>query len=103
MTKRKRSREYTWYLYTKDAMTNEIFSREIPAENANSSVECKDGKTRQMWVCEYKHVDLFLKNKLAFKLKFQVFLKEGGSLPEPWKGWPKKKPTKMKKARELIA
>jgi len=92
MTERKRNRSYVWYLYTTDANTNEVFSREIPAENASRDIECADGKERPMWMCKYKHIDLFLKNKTTFNLKFQVFVKEGGGLPRLWKGWPKKKP-----------
>jgi len=94
-------REITWYIFTNDAYTNQVISRELPSENANDSILCFDGVERKLWNCDGPFVTKMRRNKTLQNLHFEIFKKEGkyGSVKkcEFFKKKPKKMDDKSKK------
>lgn len=73
----KKKREVFWFIYTNDAYTNEVISRELPPEDTMDGVKCFDGIRRKLWRCDGQFVTRMRKNEKAQKLSFEIFKKEG--------------------------
>lgn len=74
-----------WYVEVKNAHTNEVVARELPAENAQKGVLCQDGEKRDLWMCDYKFITKILENEQELQLKFLVLYREGRYGPvKPW-------------------
>jgi len=66
-----------WYVCAVEGHTNEVIAGELSAERAHKDVLCQDGKTRDLWECEYALITKLLKNTANAQLKFTVFCRDG--------------------------
>ena len=73
----KNQREIFWFIFTNDAFTNEVISRELPPEDTVNDVKCFDGINRKLWKCDGQFVTKIRKNKISQKLDFEIFKREG--------------------------
>lgn len=85
----------TWWVFPKDAHTNEViasalsgFNREFASENKM----CADKQRRDLWrVPEYSFVSRLLKSKKSHNLDFVPFISKGQAVPAEWKFTARKK------------
>jgi len=66
-----------WFIFTDHGYTNEVISRELPAEDTLDGVECSDGVIRKLWKCDGPFVTKILKNKKPKQLDFSIFKRDG--------------------------
>jgi len=80
-----------WWVFPKDAQTNETISEALTGlysrECASESVECADGKSRDMWkVSDHTFVSRMARSKKnGMKIDFQIFRSTGSGKPAEWK------------------
>lgn len=70
-------KEFTWFIEPLTDFTNEYISRELPAENAERSVLCSDGKKHNLWRCAHRFIWGIQYNMLGPALRYNVFVRQG--------------------------
>jgi len=88
--KRKRSRKYSWYVYTEDAETNKNIAAELTKmHNVDGSIvwEFIPGKKEavQIYKLERPFISMLKKNKATFNLIFTEYVKEGNGKLQEWR------------------
>lgn len=78
MAKRKRKREYTWYVYPIGSHTNEVLASRLPTENFVEGARCADETTRELWICNYAFIRQLRQSAKDLDLCFWVYVREGG-------------------------
>ncbi len=102
------SKKTTWWIFPKDAHTNETIATALSGMNREFASEnklCADGKKRDLWrVPEYSFVSKMLKSKKDLKLDFTPFKSKGQGDPIEWKFTARKKISleKIKFGSDLI-
>lgn len=66
-----------WYIFTNDAHTNQVISRELPSENTMTGIMCADGVERNLWKCDGQFVTKIRQSKKDQHLVFEIFKKDG--------------------------
>lgn len=84
--KRRKKRQYTWYLEPLTPETNRAIAAMLPEEDAIQNAICAGKTTHDVWRCQHSTVKRFLATAPEFGLKFVIFRKEGPHGPiRPWK------------------
>lgn len=73
----KEQRDCRWYVWARDAKTNEVLGRELSADKTYEGALCADGVRRDLWECSYGFVAQLIRSKATFQLDFLVFNQEG--------------------------
>jgi hypothetical protein len=77
-------RQYLWFVEPKDADTNEIIARSLSllgqgSGRAHIFID-NTGKEIKGWEVDHSYITELQKNVSTFNLKFEVYVKEGGSV-----------------------
>lgn len=70
-------RECTWFIESRNLLTNEVLARELSDENFNRDVMCSDGIARNLWECTHRLITYLRKSRFAVPLDFYVFNRMG--------------------------
>lgn len=66
-----------WYVHTKHTPTDRVFSRNLESEDFCEDMLCADGRTRNLWRCQFPKISEFVKNREELHLQFKIFVQEG--------------------------
>ena len=69
--------EISWFIFTNDAYTNQVISRELPVESINDAIKCFDGVERQLWQCDGQFITKMRRNEKIQGFHFEIFKREG--------------------------
>jgi len=74
-----------WYVYPRDAVANQTFSRYLDPDDFCADKICSDGKKRNLWRCSSQKIGEFERCANDLNLRFQIFVREGmhGKI-RPW-------------------
>jgi hypothetical protein len=72
-----KNRLYHWLVEPLDAHTNEVFSRELPAEDALREVRDSKNVPRNLWRVSRMLLGIFRKSRKDLNLKFRIYSQEG--------------------------
>jgi hypothetical protein len=71
-------RIFTWYIEPLDSSTNEVLSNQLPEEDYCNNIKCENGR-HNLWKCNWKFIEVFLKSQKNFNLKFGIYCKQGNN------------------------
>jgi len=75
-------RTYVWYVYPRDAHTNQALSLNSGFEFAGE-MTCKDNTKRQLWCGNSLSIDALCQSKQSLGLDFLLFVQEGRGTIRP--------------------
>jgi hypothetical protein len=77
-----------WYMYSKDAHTNEVIAEALDGLNSVekfSNLECENGD--RLPLCEapdYNFVARLWRSRATLQIDFEIFRSQGNGKPSPW-------------------